>query len=338
MLPVSAVLTFYRQLVVAASLLKVQAMPSHGTNTDITGGFSNQTLVIISITGFTIILSTLAFFYIKSPSDASGSGSNEDDANAPTYEEQLETADVSTLNRAQRRARAKILMKKSRRLPVVVQQGPRNAEGQELERDDENRLMIALENEALVAERQEPQLSRKERQKLARVKEREERQVYQEERRMKELEKQRVLEIDKARHLLELEDMKKKERELKIQNWKFLFGQDGIKVHDFLKELKRSKIIKLDETAERFSVKKELLVDRLVQLEDEGRINCGIVNDERGEYIYIGSEDMTKIAEWMMKTGSSSLKEIANEMSKIVMGGVDRQSEVKPDLTNVTIE
>jgi hypothetical protein len=229
-------------------------------------------------------------------------------------------------------------MKKSRRLPVVPPM-PRNAEGQELGEGDENRV-IALENEAQAAERErlEPHLSRKERQKLARLKEREERRVNQEERRKKELEKQRILEMDKARNMIELEQKEKQDREIKIQNWKFLFGKDSITVQDFLQDLKRSKIIKLDETAERFSVEKEQLVQRLIHLEDEGRINCGIVNEDRGEYIYIGSEDMAKMAEWIMKTGSSSLKDIANEMSKIVTSGIgtERQSVVKSD--SITID
>ena len=95
------------------------------------------------------------------PSSADPDG----DEGLQNYDEFLDQSDVGTLNRAERRARAKLRMKKARRANVPVARNGDDADG------NDGQLHADVQNDAA----EDAGLSRKERQKAAKALEREER-------------------------------------------------------------------------------------------------------------------------------------------------------------------
>lgn len=227
-------------------------------NGDITGGFSNKALVAISISGLIIVFTTLTFLYIFSSRDPSNKQrerhQQQPDANdAEDYERALEDADVSTLNRAQRRARAKHRMKKNRRLAAHQQPHPANPPPHQDDGGDEQHQQLQQQPAqiaaipplaAMMGDDMIPpggiiveRLSRKERQKVAKAEERRERLLYVEERKRQILilEQKRgegknnagndnkEAEADREERIKRLEVEKKEALDREYHEWKFMF-------------------------------------------------------------------------------------------------------------------
>jgi len=332
-------------------------------NGDITGGFSNKALVAISISGLLIVFTTLTFLYIFSSRDPSNKQrerhQQQPDANdAEDYERALEDADVSTLNRAQRRARAKHRMKKNRRLAAHQQPHPANPppNQDDVGAEQQPAQIAALQPPAVLAEDDIPppggivieRLSRKERQRVAKAEERRERLLYVEERKRQILilEQKRgegknnvgndnkEAEVDREERIKRLEVEKKEALDREYHEWKFMFhpsmheeqstddGDTGIgdddgcdikqeTVQQFLTKLYAVRRISLADTAQRYSVSIPTLRRRLTQLEEEGRIHhCGIVDEVRGDYAVISSDDMITLAKYIEDVGCATLEEI----------------------------
>ena len=94
---------------------------SHEPEYDV--GVSDKTILIISVIGFgvmTLVVYVLIVSRSKSADELDGDhdGGRGGADGIDTYEEELLRADVATLNRAQRRLRAKALMKRQRRAPT----------------------------------------------------------------------------------------------------------------------------------------------------------------------------------------------------------------------------
>lgn len=174
-------------------------------------GFSDRMLLVASAVGFVALAVTVySILWTRLPT---ADGANDDGATtAADYEERLVRANVATLNRAQRRARAKAIMKEQRRAVVIVAPADEpHAEGREpvaaaaavedgSDHDDDNDddddddndevhpQQAAAENPHRLRRRRRPPgaallvLSRKERQTAAKAAEREERRLYQAER------------------------------------------------------------------------------------------------------------------------------------------------------------
>ena len=146
---------------------------------DVSVGFSDSVLLIVSIIGSIFLAYTVhSIVYTKLKS------AEEIEEEELTYDEQLIHADVSTLNRAQRRARARQIMKQQRRITPAATLA---------DVDDNN--MIEDENpfEPITA----AHLSRKERQKAAKSAEKEERKLFEDERRREQQEAQKIAQKEK---------------------------------------------------------------------------------------------------------------------------------------------
>ena len=130
---------------------------------------SNKTILILSTIGFGI-LGLVLFYILRRLTDQP---TDQDDNEERDYGEILNDSDVATLNRAQRRARAKYRMKNARRVaqPVQVNNNNNREDGEEDENQNQDNIQLVNNNN----------LSRKERQKAAKKKEREERKVSAEE-------------------------------------------------------------------------------------------------------------------------------------------------------------
>jgi len=353
---------------------------------DITGGLSNKTIIAISISGFIILFTTLTFLYTFSsrhPDDKQRDRARRhQDANnndAADYERALEDADVSTLNRAQRRARAKHRMKKNRRLASNQQPQPANPQPNQDDDGDGQQQQLPLaqivappppvaladgdddfSTGGIVVER----LSRKERQRAAKAEERRERLMYVEERKRQILileqkrgehrndigDDDKEDERDREERRFHLEMLKKEALEREYREWNLMFpsmhekqnandddtdmdndGGDNPQretVQQFLTKLYAVRRISLAETARQRSISIPVLRKRLTQLEEEGRINhCGVVDEVRGEYTIVMSEDMEKLKQYIEEVGSVTLEEVRSNL----MGILDLACGVRKD-------
>ena len=79
--------------------------------------FTDMTLLSVSVAGFCVLAVTIYKIILAKTGNATSAhnGHDDNDTEQLTMEERLLRADVSTLNRAQRRARAKAIMKEQRR-------------------------------------------------------------------------------------------------------------------------------------------------------------------------------------------------------------------------------
>ena len=305
---------------------------------DPTGGFSNKTLLLISLNGITIIVIALIFLCQRSPR------SDEEDNNIP-YDQALQEADVSLLNRAQRRARAKLLMKKNRRLVNDDVDVNVNVNFDDADPNPHAGALVALQDAAVEADDDDdndgnfrnirfppiaaaprgPQLSRKERQKAAKELERMERKANDDQIR---LQKQHQEEDRQIRTMLQLEKKQQAEIEKKEQQgrefreWKYMFPEADldtkVTVKEFVEELDVDPVISLRETAEEFNVTIDALVDRLEQLEKEGRICHGILNKSRDEFIYISPANMVNIAAFIQEKGAVTIGDLKRSLPQII--------------------
>ncbi|KAL7545610.1 hypothetical protein ACHAWF_008966, partial [Thalassiosira exigua] len=148
-------------------------------SSSITGvAISNKTIVLLSTIGFASLGIAMYFLILRQVSDADDE--HLDPAQGrDAYGEMLDQSNVATLNRAQRRAKAKFRMKKARRAAV-----PGNAPGEEIGHDDGGDAGVVMGNDGGNNELAEANPSRKERQRAAKAMEREERKVYAEEARL----------------------------------------------------------------------------------------------------------------------------------------------------------
>merc|ERR1740124_1027574 len=99
-------------------------------------------------------------------------------------------------------------------------------------------------------------------------------------------------------------------------------------VQQFLTKLYAVRRISLAETARQRSISIPVLRKRLTQLEEEGRINhCGVVDEVRGEYTIVMSEDMEKLKQYIEEVGSVTLEEVRSNL----MGILDLACGVRKD-------
>ena len=312
--------------------------------TDPTGGLSNFSLLLISLNGLTIIFIVLIIICHRSPQEDSILRRRHDQElqqEHVAYEQALQDADVSLLNRAQRRARAKLLMKKSRRLDAAADavdnhhgnDGHVHAEEDEHEDDARGNLVPVMDGgddhrnnhvvQGQVQQQRGHVVSRKERQRMAKDIERVERAAHAQQIRIHQMEREEMEREQRKRWQMEKTEKMERERlelmEKEYRQQTYMFPQTNLdckigRVQDFLQELERNPVISLEETAEKFHVTREDLVRRLQELEGDGRIPHGILNLERGEYMYIGEKTMKHISNFITDRGAVTLSDVKEEL------------------------
>ena len=295
-------------------------------------GVSDTTILIISVVGFGV-MTVLVYFIIVARTKSADELEN-DDGNDIDYEEELLKADVKNLNRAQRRARAKALMKRQRRAPNSGTDAP-------LDRNDENNNndQLALmeeeggENDDLY--NSATHLSRKERNAAAKATERKARHLLEEERRedqrramqtAKEEKRKRLqLEEEKAREDRIARDLaKERQKQEDYNRWNIFLAspKDAAKmitVEEWVQELNgdgnnhpssKSSIVSLDTLTSRFDVSLEVTTNRIRQLVQEGRVT-GILDEEQGLFIALSHSTMLSLASLVMQKGEASLQDLS---------------------------
>jgi hypothetical protein len=296
-----------------------------GKNAEIGVGFSDAILVAASVTGF-LIMATTVYSLIVMRLKSSKEVAKEELAGGNGYEEQLAHADVSTLNRTQRRARARAIMKQQRRALVNVENPDADAE-LEIGSDDEG----SEDGETVNPANNRP-LSRKERQRAAKATEKGERRVLEDERR--EQQKQAQDDAQRQKREKEREDARKQEaarllkkkqkEELKIaefEAWKIFLSSPkrSQSVQEWIDEMKDRRTVLTTEIATSFELPEEKVVQRIQELIQEGRV-AGVM-EGNGRFIFIAEDELHSIAESLIGRGVLSLNDVAAVCNE-KLGGV----------------
>lgn len=140
----------------------------------------------------------------------------------------------------------------------------------------------------------------------------------------------RQAEKEEAR-LAELEriaEERKKAAEEEFEEWKGSFdvveaGEDADdedtasnKLQQFIDHIRTKKVVVLDELAAEFGMKTQAVVERVTQLEEDGRIT-GVI-DDRGKFIYITQDEMQAVRKFIERKGRVSQAVLAAESNKLV--------------------
>jgi hypothetical protein len=291
-------------------------MPSDGifgNVPDISVGFSDVALLIVSGIGFIVLAVTAYSIVITRLKSTKEIEEEEEDLN---YEDRLANADVSTLNRAQRRARANYLMKQKRKVQTGVP-GAENEDGEpqvEEEDDDQDSLR---------------HLSREERKKAAKVAEKEERRLNEEERSRQQREAQEAAQQEKRERLKQEAARAEEERRLRLEKkeaqeleaydqWKtFLQSEDlSLSVLEWIKELQKNRTVRVDDIAERFDVLSSEVTMRIQELLDSARVTGVLESD--GRFVYISQEELLSISSVIQGKEKISLQQTSDAISSIV--------------------
>jgi hypothetical protein len=157
---------------------------------------------------------------------------------------------------------------------------------------------------------QEPKLSKYEERQQKKEKEREEK------------EQKRLEEAKKAK-----DEAEKKATE-EFDDWKNMFetteeGTDklsseeaGNLLEKFVEYIKRKKVVLLEDLAIDFGITSTEAVDRVVALEASGAIT-GVI-DDRGKFIYVSTDEMTRVADFVRKRGRVTISELVRESNSII--------------------
>ena len=276
-----------------------------GTNAEIGVGFSNSALLVVSVAGFCMVAVTVyAFVFARAKTREEMEKEEQDDQD---YDERLTRADVSTLTRAQRRARARVIMKQHRRAFVP----PTEGEGEQAVEQPED-------------EQQQQALSRKERQRAAKLAEKENRRLFEEERRKQQKEaemqaqKRRREEARKAEQERQQKKLEKQAQEQKEQSeWEtFMSGPDcTLSVQEWTRDLNRERIVDIDEIAAQFSTIQAVVRKRIEKLVQERRV-AGVF--EGNKFIFVSDTELQAIAGKILEAGSCSLSDVARICNEVV--------------------
>lgn len=285
-------------------------------------GFGDTALLIVSLVGFAMLASiiySLILLRVQSREDFDKAEEEKLD-----YDEKLEKADVATLTRAQRRARARNIMKRERRITPLHNHHDdpdNNGDGAQLVHQQE-------------PEEEEPvhhhHLSRKERQRAAKAAEREERKLFEDKRRQQQRNAQETAQRErKERERQEVERLEEERRLRREQNgtqeraklleWNtFLVSRDGddvMTVKDFAEYAQQQKVVSIDALATRFRRPSEQVIERIEKLVESCRLT-GVVDGDR--FVYVTNDEMKAVVEIFSTQKQMSLQDVVKAASSVV--------------------
>lgn len=312
--------------------------PQGGTSV----ALSDKTLLAVSLAGFVVLATTVYILVIR----PSLTAEEIDDEGTHNYDDELDHADVRTLNRAQRRARARNRMKRNRRVdprtPGQLHQqhedldeGADDADGgaavaqQQLLAGDEAAAAVPDGNDS-----SQQHLSRKERARLAKAKEREERKLFEKERQEQRRKAEAAAAVErrereKEREALAQEERRRREaeahnRELtEHREWTLMFLESRnnaeATVREFICKARSKKIWPIEDISREYGASPEKVEIRLRQLLADDRM-FGVVSN--GNFIYLEPNDMKSIAERIKENGRTSLSELGREICRVATGSI----------------
>lgn len=277
-------------------------------NPEVVGvGFSDTSLLAVSILGFAIMAFLIYSIVLSRVQSADELEKNDVDGDLD-YEEELLRADVSTLNRAQRRARAKALMKRERRVaPAEGEEGGDGGEDTHLSRKERQKAAKATERK----ERQKLDAARQEEQRVAQQKAQEEKKLR--------LELEAIqAEEDRLRREEEEEEQKQQEWE----RWNtFLASPDGsisMTVEEWAKELEQGpSAVHLATIVQRFDTPLKQVKERINQLVRDGRVT-GCIDETTNTFWVFSHDNLLALATFIQTQGEVSLYDISKAAGGIL--------------------
>eukprot|EP00244_Chara_vulgaris_P008338 TRINITY_DN3249_c0_g1_i1.p1 TRINITY_DN3249_c0_g1~~TRINITY_DN3249_c0_g1_i1.p1 ORF type:complete len:333 (-),score=97.60 TRINITY_DN3249_c0_g1_i1:408-1406(-) len=87
-------------------------------------------------------------------------------------------------------------------------------------------------------------------------------------------------------------------------------------LQEFVDYIKEHKLVVLEDLAAEFGLRTQDVVNRVIALEQMGRITG--VMDERGKFIYISPEEMEAVAEYVKSVGRVSIAELARKSNEFI--------------------
>ncbi|CAL5077483.1 unnamed protein product [Urochloa decumbens] len=152
--------------------------------------------------------------------------------------------------------------------------------------------------------------------------------------RYEEMRRRKDEEREAQERLLEEEARARKAKEeeaaaLEFEKWKGAFSVDaegttesetqddgqGL-LHNFVEHIKKQKCVQLEDLAAEFRMRTQDCINRIVTLESMDRLSG--VMDDRGKFIYISTEEMKAVAEYIRKQGRVSISHLANNSNQFI--------------------
>lgn len=318
-------------------------------------GFSDSLLLTVSVAGFCVMAVMIHRIILSRFQNHSNSEHLTNETIENSEEWLIRHANVANLNRAQRRSRAKYIVKEQRRRAATAVVGTaaarmaRNDEDQEVDQNDidivqqqqqpDNRH-VAIHHDGVDGGKNmnavpHATTTRKERQMQAKLAEREERRLYQQERyqqqqqimdSLQEQKKERLVitatHLEKERQLNDLRQEKRRQAQILIQQTFLSTEQKSQSVQEFINET--SKIVRLEQIASTFGVTIDVVKARLCVLQREGRITgfftTTTIHEHKQERIFVvlSNDELQTIADSIRDKGIITLQGIATMIQHAV--------------------
>ena len=293
--------------------------------------FSDSLLLTVSIAGFCVLAVTI-YRIILARTGKDHHHSIDGDETELSLEEQLLRADVSTLNRAQRRARAKAIMKEQRRATVAAPRAD----------DDNNDHNNNNNNEPDTAAAPATLLSRRERQAAAKAKERQERMQCQSERQRQQDETEQKAQrlkkerLQAERWLAQQQRLAHEQQQEEMRNqWHFMFWENSTTpsnrqqtVEDFVATVttKKNRTVELDAVASDFGVSVQTVTERLRQLVNEGRLAGYFPNNSSNTFVAVSASELQQMAYAIKARGNLTWFELGTICETVLNNDTDGRS------------
>merc|ERR1712087_252621 len=142
-----------------------------------------------------------------------------------------------------------------------------------------------------------------------------------------EEERQRILEVERQKELEEYNQMKAEfeiEEEGEDNDDTTVENEKDI-LNRFIDYIKTTKMVDLEELASKFSMKTTDCIDRIRKLMEDDTLT-GII-DDRGKFIYITTDEMEAVAQYINQKGRVSKADLSKNSGKFVNLEVNQQVE-----------
>jgi len=98
-------------------------------------------------------------------------------------------------------------------------------------------------------------------------------------------------------------------------------------VERFIEYIQMRKVVHLEDVASRFQMRTAAVINRIKELEKLGRL--GGIFDDRGKYVYVTSEEMQNVAEWLQKKGRISRTDLVAACNRMIRLEPTAENEAK---------
>ncbi|EFJ23839.1 hypothetical protein SELMODRAFT_442759 [Selaginella moellendorffii] len=233
--------------------------------------------------------------------------------------------------------------RRMRRRPVAAASSSTNGgdEEGELEEDGEEIGYYTAKSSKKREQKKQDKEARKQAESAARDHKREKQDRHAELRRRKDEER----EAEEQRKEEELKMQKEKEEVAAVEEfdmWKGSFSvdtegtsgentQEGQSlINDFVDFIKNHKCVALEDLAAEFHLRTQECIDRIISLEQMGRLSG--VMDDRGKFIYISPEEMKAVADYIKREGRVNISHLAKKSNEFIDLEPKQQEVVLGDL------